>query len=288
MKLVNWTMDGREDFGVVTAGGPTDGFAIGGRGFDPALHSVDDVLRAGALGELRQWATGRQADVPLAGVKLREPVLAPRKVICIGINYIDHRSETGSDVQAYPPIFIRWPSTHVAHGEPVVVPSISDKFDYEGELAAVIGRPVYRETPEQAADAVAGWSVYNDATVRDYQLHTSQWTPGKNFPRSGGFGPWLVTCDEAGATDAMHLQTRVNGEVLQDADVSDLIFTVPQLIAYISAFTPLEPGDVIATGTPSGVGGFRNPTRYLRPGDVVEIEITGVGTLRHPVVAEPP
>jgi 2-keto-4-pentenoate hydratase/2-oxohepta-3-ene-1,7-dioic acid hydratase in catechol pathway len=286
MKLANWIVDGRADFGVVTAGGPTDGSAISGSGFDPALRSVDDVLRAGALDGLKKWATGRQADVALAGVTLREPVLAPRKVVCIGINYVDHRSETGFDAQTYPPIFIRWPSTHVAHEEPVVVPSISDKFDYEGELAAVIGRPVYRETPEQAADAVAGWSVYNDGTVRDYQLHTSQWTPGKNFPRSGGFGPWLVTCDEAGPTDAMHLQTRVNGETLQDADVSDLIFTVPQLISYISAFAPLEPGDVIATGTPSGVGGFRNPTRYLRPGDVLEVEITGVGTLRHPVVAE--
>ena len=288
MKLVNWTIDGRADFGVVTSGGPTDGYAISGSGFDPALHSVDDVLRANALDELGQWATGRQPNVALAGVTLREPVLAPQKVICIGINYLDHRNETGFGDQAYPSIFIRWPSTHVAHEDPVIIPAVSDKFDYEGELAAVIKRPVYRETAEQAADAVAGWSVYNDGTVRDYQVHTSQWTPGKNFPRTGGFGPWLVTGDEAGPTDAMHLQTRVNGEILQDAGVCDLIFKVPQLISYISAFTPLEPGDVIATGTPAGVGGYRDPQRYLRAGDVIEIEITGVGTLRQPVVAESP
>lgn len=275
MKLVNWTSGDQAGFGIVTEGGPADGYAISTTDFNPAFTSTDDVLRAGALYELRQWASGRGADVALAGVTLAPPVLAPGKVLCAGINYAPHRGETGFEVQEYPPVFIRFPATHVAHGQPIVIPSVTKAFDYEGELAAVIGRPVYRETPEQAADAVAGWSAYHDGTVRDYQVHTSQWTPGKNFPRTGGFGPWLVTSDEAGPAGAMHLQTRISGEVLQDADVSDLIFSVPELVSYISTFTPLEPGDVIATGTPGGVGAFREPKRYLRAGGLIEIEITG-------------
>jgi 2-keto-4-pentenoate hydratase/2-oxohepta-3-ene-1,7-dioic acid hydratase in catechol pathway len=286
VKLVNWTSNGQTGFGVVSEGGAHDGYAIDAARFDSALTSVDDVLRAGVLNELQQWATGRTANIALAGVNIAPPVLAPGKVLCVGVNYAPHRGETGFDVQEHPTIFIRLPSTHVAHGQPIVMPTITEEFDYEGELAAVIGRPVYRETPEQAADAIAGWSVYQDATVRDFQTHTSQWTPGKNFPHTGGFGPWLVTCDEAGPADAMHLQTRVNGEVLQDADVRDLIFDVPQLVSYISTFTPLEPGDVIATGTPGGVGAFREPKHYLRPGDLIEVEITGVGTLRSPVISE--
>jgi 2-keto-4-pentenoate hydratase/2-oxohepta-3-ene-1,7-dioic acid hydratase in catechol pathway len=286
VKLVNWTSGGRPGFGIVTEGTPADGYAISATGFSPAFTSTDDVLRAGALDELRAWASGRRANVALSGVTLAPPVLAPGKVLCAGVNYAPHRGETGFEVQEYPPVFIRFPATHVAYGQPIVIPSVTKAFDYEGELAAVIGRPVYRETPEQAADAVGGWSVYHDGTVRDYQMHTSQWTPGKNFPRTGGFGPWLVTGDEAGPAEAMHLQTRISGEILQDADVSDLIFGVPQLISYISTFAPLEPGDVIATGTPGGVGAFRDPKRYLRPGDLIEIEITGVGTLRHPVTGE--
>jgi len=167
-----------------------------------------------------------------------------------------------------------------------VIPSVARNLDFEGELAAVLGRDVHREDTASVRDAVAAWACYDDGSVRDWQFHSSQWFPGKNFPGTGGFGPWIVTADEVGDGSALELTTRVNGQVMQSAPVKDLIFDVPTLISYVSQFTPLHAGDLLITGTPGGVGAFREPPRWLKPGDVVEVEISRVGILRNPVTAE--
>jgi 2-keto-4-pentenoate hydratase/2-oxohepta-3-ene-1,7-dioic acid hydratase in catechol pathway len=286
MKIVSYRHDGQDSFGVVTDGGPGDGRAVDGRALDPALTSVLDVLRAGALPRLAKYARGRKPDVALAEVTLLPPVIGSAKVLCAGVNYAPHRDEASISQAEHPPLFIRFPDTHVAHGAPLVRPSVAKNFDFEGELLAVIGREVFRETPEQAADAVVAWSCYNDGSLRDWQFHTNQWTPGKNFPGTGGFGPWLVTADEVGPPAELELVTRVNDEVMQQASVSDLIFDVPALVSYISQFTALGAGDLLLTGTPGGVGAFRTPPVWLSAGDVVEVEISRVGVLRNEVVDE--
>jgi 2-keto-4-pentenoate hydratase/2-oxohepta-3-ene-1,7-dioic acid hydratase in catechol pathway len=286
MKIVSYRRDGRDGFGVVTEGDADSGRAVDASGMDPAVGSVLDVLRAGALARLAAYAADRQPDVALSEVTLLPPVIGSEKVLCAGVNYAPHRDEASIAAAEYPTIFTRFADTHVAHAAPLVRPTVGKNFDFEGELLAVIGREVSRETAEQAADAVAAWSVYNDGSLREWQFHTNQWTPGKNFPGTGGFGPWLVTADEVGPVAELELTTRVSGEVMQHASVADLIFDVPALVSYLSQFTVLRPGDLLLTGTPGGVGAFRQPPRWLVPGDVVEIEITRVGTLRNEVVDE--
>jgi 2-keto-4-pentenoate hydratase/2-oxohepta-3-ene-1,7-dioic acid hydratase in catechol pathway len=287
MKIVSYRRGDAEGFAVVTDGGPEDGRAVDATAMDPQLRTVLDVLRAGALPRLAQWAQGREADVDLAGVTLLPPVTGSAKVLCAGVNYAPHRDEAQLEQAENPTIFTRFADTHVAHGAPLVRPAVGKNLDFEGELLAVIGRPVHRETPQQAADAVAAWSCYNDGSLRDWQFHTNQWTPGKNFPGTGGFGPWLVTADEVGPVGELELTTRLNGEVMQQASLRDLIFGVPELVSYISQFTPLGPGDLLLTGTPGGVGAFREPPLWLSPGDVVTVTIPRVGELRNGVVEEP-
>ena len=192
----------------------------------------------------------------------------------------------GNRPPAYPAVFTRWPDTLVAHGAPLVRPKDTERFDYEGELAVVIGRGGRAIGRDRALDHVAGYSIFNDASVRDWQRHGGQFTPGKNFPGSGGFGPALVTPDEIDDLGAQRVQTRLNGTLMQDQPVADLIFDVPWLVEYLSAFTTLSPGDVIITGTPGGVGDGRDPPVYLQPGDTVEVSIGAIGTLHNPVVAE--
>lgn len=286
MKIISYHIDGRDGFGVVTAGGPDDGRAVDCIGMDPDLSTVLDVLRAGALPALARYAAGRDADVDLSMVTLLPPVIGSAKVLCAGVNYAPHRDEAQAAQAQYPPIFSRFADTHVAHGAPLVRPSVAKNFDFEGELLAVIGRDVYRESPEQSGDAVAAWSCYNDGSLRDWQSHTGQWLPGKNFPATGGFGPWIVTADEVGDIAEHELTTRLGGEVVQHASFRDLIFDVPSLVSYISQFTPLRAGDLILTGTPGGVGAFREPPLWLSAGDVVTVEISGVGVLRNPVAEE--
>jgi 2-keto-4-pentenoate hydratase/2-oxohepta-3-ene-1,7-dioic acid hydratase in catechol pathway len=206
----------------------------------------------------------------------------------VGINYLEHIHEMGREKPDYPTLFTRFPDTLVGHGEDIVRPRVSTQFDYEGELAIVIGRPARYVTAARALDHVAGYTCFLDGSVRDWQRHTTQFTPGKNFPATGGCGPWLVTSDEIPDPAALRLTTRVNGEVLQQAPVSDLCFGVPRIIEYCSSFSTLHPGDIIATGTPSGVGFARTPPRWLKPGDSVEVEISGIGILRHQVVDEAP
>ena len=203
----------------------------------------------------------------------------PSKILCVGLNYEDHRAETKRPESKYPTIFTRFAESQIGHDQPLICPKDSERFDYEGELAIVIGKGGRDISEEKALDHVAGYSCYNDGSIRDWQRHTSQFTPGKNFPLTGPFGPYLVTSDEVGDYTKLPIETRLNGEVMQKAKLSDLIFPIPRLINYISTFTPLTIGDVIVTGTPGGVGDRRDPPVYMKPGDVVEVDIGKVGIL---------
>ncbi|MGB5439157.1 MAG: fumarylacetoacetate hydrolase family protein, partial [Gammaproteobacteria bacterium] len=204
---------------------------------------------------------------------------------CIGLNYESHRKETGRDRSAHPVVFTRFADTQVGHRQPLGVPRVSGQLDYEGELAVVIGRGGRAIDKASAMQHVAGYSCYNDASVRDWQSHTSQFTPGKNFPQTGSLGPYLVTADEIDDVHNLSIRTRLNGEVMQDSNTCRLIFDIPAIIEYISAFTSLSAGDVIATGTPGGVGFTREPQIYLKPGDEVVVDIEKVGSLVNPVIA---
>ena len=208
---------------------------------------------------------------------------AAAKLLCVGINYMPHIKEMGRERPERPVLFVRFGDSIVGHGQPLLKPRESEQFDYEGELAVVIGKRARRVSRERALDYVAGYSCFNDGSVRDYQRHSPQFTPGKNFHASGAFGPWLVTADEIPDPRKLTLTTRLNGAVMQHESVGELCFDVPQLIEYCSTWTQLEPGDVIVTGTPGGVGAGRKPPVWMKPGDTVEVEISGIGTLRNPV-----
>lgn len=220
------------------------------------------------------------------GLRFVPVIPNPTRIICVGINYLEHIHEMGREKPDYPTLFTRYPDSLVGHGEAIVRPRISTQFDYEGELALVIGKAARYVSAANALEHVAGYTCLLDGSVRDWQRHTTQFTPGKNFPATGGCGPWLVTTDEIPDPAALRLETRVNGEVLQAAPVSDLCFGVPRIVEYCSSFCTLNPGDIIATGTPSGVGFARTPPRWLKPGDTVEVEVSGIGILRHRVVDE--
>lgn len=229
-------------------------------------------------------ATQSSAPVAMSDVTLLSPVPNPDKIICIGLNYMTHIKETGRDKPAKPSIFTRYPSSVVGHEQPLIRPEASDWFDFEGELAVIIGKPGRNIAPQDAMSHVGGYSCFNDGSIRDYQRHTSQFWAGKNFDDSGSMGPWLVTADELTAPDAQTMETRLNGEVVQSTPIADLAFNISELIAYLSIVTKLLPGDVIATGTPSGVGFFRDPKLFMKPGDRVEVEISGIGTLANPII----
>jgi 2-keto-4-pentenoate hydratase/2-oxohepta-3-ene-1,7-dioic acid hydratase in catechol pathway len=222
--------------------------------------------------------------IDLDAVRLLPPVPTPPKILCVGLNYDDHLEESGLKKPSYPEIFGRFATSLIAHREPIRRPHESIALDYEAELAVVIGKPGRRIAQEQALDYVAGYSLFNDATVRDFQLRTPQWTMGKNFDGTGSFGPWLVTPDAVppGAS-GLRIQGRLNGRVMQDARTDRLIFSVPALIAMSSVAMTLERGDVIITGTPGGVGAARKPPVYMLPGDIFEVEIEGLGVLTNPV-----
>ena len=202
----------------------------------------------------------------------------------MGVNYHEHRLEVGREPTERPTIFTRTPQSQVGHGVGFAVPAVSANLDYEAEIAIVIGKGGRNITPAAAMEHVAGYSCYNDATIRDWQRHTTQWIPGKNFEGLGSFGPWLVTPDEMPPLADVSVTARLNGQVMQHAAATDMIFSIPEIIAYISAFTTLLPGDVIATGTPGGVGAKRTPPVWMKPGDTVEVEVTGVGILSNGIV----
>ncbi|MET4691813.1 fumarylacetoacetate hydrolase family protein [Sinorhizobium fredii] len=216
----------------------------------------------------------------------RSPVHAPQKIVCVGLNYHGHMTETGRQPVTHPTLFSRWSDSHVGHGEQLILPSVSTKFDYEGELAVVVGRSGRHISKTEAMTYVAGYSCYNDGSIRDWQKHTSQFLPGKNFEASGAFGPWLVAGHAVPDYRELRLTTRLNGRVVQDASLGDLIFDIPTLIEYVSSFTTLNPGDVLVTGTPDGVGAFRDPQLWMGAGDTVEVEISGIGMLSNKILAE--
>jgi len=281
VRLASFIAAGQQRFGIVTATGLVDlTERLDAPGLRAALgHGVDRLSRfAGASSD---WSPGDVTWLP--------PITDPVHVIGIGLNTRSHFEETAElmgrtpgDFPKYPRLFMRSPLSQVGHGQPVVIPEVSDQLDYEGEIALIIGRPCRGVTVGESAQYVAGYSCYNEGSVRDFQMHSNQVTAGKNFVASGAFGPWIVTADEVPDPSRLTLQTRVNGEVRQQLEMSDLIFTFGELIAYISQIYELRPGDTIVTGSPAGIGALSR--NWLRAGDRVEIEIPAVGTLSNPVV----
>ena len=273
---------GRTGFGALVGGGivPLSGrLGRGGR-------SLRGVIAADRLGEAAELAAGRGAEFAVSDVTLLPPIPDPEKILCVGVNYERHRQETNRAPSGYPTIFTRFADTLVGHGAAIVKPAVSDSLDFEGELALVIGRGG-RNIPEECAfEHVAGYAPFMDGSVRDFQRHTGQFTPGKNFPATGGFGPALVTPETVGDVTALPIVTRVNGSVMQEATLADLVFSIPRVIAYVSTFTALAPGDVIATGTPGGVGERRDPPVFLADGDVVDVDVGAAGRLRNVIRAE--
>lgn len=266
--------------------GLTDGKTVIDLGIRSGLCLKGALLR-GQLTELGARYANAPADYRIDEVGFLPVVPLPGKIICVGLNYLEHRREGGHAEEASaPPLFTRYPQSQVGHLQPMVIPQESDALDFEAEIAVVIGAAGRRIKRENAMAHIAGISAYNDGSVRDWQLATSQWTPGKNFPATGGFGPWLVTPDETSLEKPLRLICRLNGEEMQNASTDLMMFDVPSQIAHISTFVTLEPGDVIVTGTPGGVGHRRDPKLYMKHGDMVEIEVEGVGVLRNPVVKE--
>jgi len=281
MKLVSFTMSGGSSWGVATGTGVIDmGRRLGGR--YPSLRAL---LTADAIPAAAEAARTAKPDHALSEIALLPPIPDPDKIICLGNNYRAHVLEGGNKIPEHPQLFIRLANSLVGHGAPIIVPKISHELDYEVELAVVIGRGGRHIPKARALAHVAGYTCFHDASVRDIQL-THSLDAGKNFIGTGPCGPWLVTRDEIADPAKLDLKTRLNGKELQNGNSSDLIFDIPTLIAYISSFTPLVPGDIISTGTPQGVGFTRKPPIWLKPGDVVEIEVEGIGVLRNPVVAE--
>ena len=280
MKLASCTMQGRTTYGVVVNNDlqiPSDEFLK----HHPDLKSV---LAAGATQELLA-AVGER--VALDKLSFEPPVTHPEKILAVGMNYMVHIKEMGREPPDYPAVFIRYPDSLVGHGQLLVRPRVSEQYDYEGELAVIIGKPARYVDAAEALSYVAGYTCLNDGSIRDFQRHGSQFTPGKNFPCSGACGPWMVTADEIPDPSVLELTTRLNGAVVQQSPISDMRFSVPDIIAYCSTFTTLQPGDIITTGTPGGVGAGRSPQVWLRQGDRVSVEINGIGVLKNEVADEP-
>lgn len=248
--------------------------------------SLDEILRQGTLAEAGKALLAGDV-VDLGKVSILPPISKASKILCVGLNYVDHAAEGGMKVPDYPTVFARFNSSLIGHGAPLVCPKVSEQFDYEGEMVAVIGKGGRAISEADALSHVAGYSVFNDGSVRDYQLRTPQWTIGKNFDGTGAFGPAFVTADELPPGAAgLRIQTRLNGRVLQNASTDDLVFSVARLVSLISAAMTLEAGDVIVTGTPAGVGLGHKPPIFMKQGDVCEIEIEKIGLLSNPVVKE--
>jgi 2-keto-4-pentenoate hydratase/2-oxohepta-3-ene-1,7-dioic acid hydratase in catechol pathway len=278
VKLVSFRRVLEESWGVIGSQGIVD---LKERSGFPTLRAA---LAGGAVDRLVD-NVGSNADHALADVELLPPIPRPDKIICIGLNYAAHAAEAGLEIPQYPLVFLRLSSTLVGHDSPLVRPKLSLELDYEGELAVVIGKPGRHIARGQALDHVAGYACFNDVSVRDFQIKHS-FSVGKNFPATGGFGPWLMRRRESPNPSDLTVVTRINGVEVQRGATSDMIVDVSSLISYVSGFTALVPGDVIATGTPAGVGFGRKPQLWLKPGDIVEVDIAGIGLLRNPVVDE--
>ena len=281
MKFASFKINGAPSWGLIGGNEVVDlGAAVRDR-----FPDLKSAIAADALTEVAKAST-KAAQYPLAKLTWLPVIPNPDKILCIGLNYENHRKETGRDEVENPTVFGRFANSQTGHLANIIRPRVSTHLDYEGELALIIGKPGRYISRKDAWGHIAGYACYNEGSVRDYQRHTSQFTPGKNFPDTGAFGPWMVTPDEAGDLGPLRLQTRLNGEVMQDTTISQMIFDIPRQIEYCSAFTRLEPGDVIVTGTPGGVGSRRTPPVWMKPGDVVEVEIDRIGLLRNVVADE--
>ncbi|MDP6080067.1 MAG: fumarylacetoacetate hydrolase family protein [Arenicellales bacterium] len=281
MKLLSFFRLDRPGFGAVVDDGIID---LTGR-LPGQPHSLRTAIAEGQLASAMAYVDGRVPELSTADVIFLPPITDPAKILCIGLNYAKHQAETGRPDVDHPTIFTRFADSQVGHLQPMIKPDQSVRFDYEAELAVVIGQGGRFISEDDALSHVAGYACYNDGSIRDWQRHTSQFTPGKNFPGTGAFGPYMVTPDEVGDYRKLPIESRLNGEVMQKATLADLIFPIPRLISYISEFTALSPGDVIVTGTPGGVGDRREPPVYLTPGDVIEVDIGIVGTLVNPITS---
>jgi 2-keto-4-pentenoate hydratase/2-oxohepta-3-ene-1,7-dioic acid hydratase in catechol pathway len=279
MKLVSFRHVGKETFGIVDGASVID---LGNRGLGSNLR---EFVANGHLAKALEVPSDAQR-VALDAVEFLPVITDPQKILCVGINYLSHVKETGRDVPKYPMIFTRFADSQTGHRQAIVRPNASQKLDFEGELAVVIAKKARHVKASDAFEYVGGYACYNDGSVRDWQKHSIQFIPGKNFPSTGGFGPWLVTKDEVGDPSQLSLTTRLNGQVVQEARTDDLIFSIPQLLEYCTTFTELNPGDVIITGTTGGVGAFREPPLWMQPGDVVEVEISKIGTLVNHITQE--
>lgn len=282
MAFITFKAEDRVSYGVVREDGVFDlGRRIGT--IVPDLKSYLAARGLGSLGnlpkpEVTDYATGEFTYAPV--------IPNPTKILCVGLNYDEHRRETGRAESKYPTIFTRFADTLIGHNTPLLLPVNSSDLDYEGELAVIIGKSAFRVSEDEALNFIGGYSVFNDTTLRDWQRHTHQFTPGKNFPNTGALGPVLVIPGEAGPLGGKRIETKVNGITMQSAKLGDMIFSVSRIIAYLSSFTRLSPGDVIATGTPGGVGFKREPPVFLRQGDRVDVTVEGIGALVNTVESE--
>ena len=284
MKFVSFERDGRASWGAVAGEGVVD---LGAR--FPQLPDLRSAIAADRLDETGNAAAGSDADIALADLNYLPTIPNPQKIICIGVNYANRNAEykDGSEQPGYPSVFMRSRESLTGHDEPILDPPESDQLDYEGEIVLVIGRGGHRIAEQDAHEYIGGMTVMNEGSVRDWLRHAKfNVTQGKNFTRSGALGPWLVTPDECDPMTNLRVRTRVNGEPRQDDVTDNLMFPFRYLVSYLSTFYTLQPGDIIATGTPNGAGARFDPPRYLRAGDVVEVEVDGVGRLRNVVEAE--
>jgi len=285
VKLVSFTRGGRPSYGALAGGGVVE---LGGR-LRHECPSLRQLLERGALRSAAEIAASSPPDHALEEIVFLPPIPAPEKIICVGVNYRERNEEyrDGSERPRYPSIFMRAPDSLVGHRAALLRPPESAQLDYEGEIAVVIGKGGRRIPRSEALGHVAGLACMNEGTIRDWLRHAKfNVTPGKNFDRSGSIGPWMVTPDELDGFASIRITTRVNGETRQDDTTANMLFSIPDLIGYISTFTTLKPGDVIATGTPTGAGARSDPPRFLTPGDFVEVEVAGVGVLLNTVADE--
>jgi 2-keto-4-pentenoate hydratase/2-oxohepta-3-ene-1,7-dioic acid hydratase in catechol pathway len=279
MKLASYMQADAACYGSVVGDGIIDlSRRIGAR-----YRDIRTLLAQGGLGAAREASAGQAPDLKLAEVRLLPVIPNPGKIFCIGLNYEDHRKEGKHQKTEAPAVFVRFAESQVGHDQPMLRPRESHKFDFEGEIALIIGKSGRRITEQAAWDYVAGYSCYNDGSVRDWQHATTQWTAGKNFAATGSFGPWMVTADEIRPGSTLTLVTRLNGAEMQRSTTEFLIHSIPRLISYLSTWVPLAPGDVIVSGTPGGVGARREPPVWMKPGDVVEVEVDKVGVLRNTI-----
>ena len=287
MKLLSFIHQGRETWGALVS---ADAIVDLGKAL-PQYSTLTDYIASGAYLNAKQDVANKTADVKLADITFLPVIPKPEKIVCAVRNYMDHHQEVLAagmhrELSEEPPIFLRVWRSQVAHGQPIICPKVSGSLDWEGELAVIIGKEGRNIAEADAFDHVAGYSCYNDGSIREWQFHAKQIASGKNFESTGGFGPWMVTADEIAPNQELKLITRLNGEVVQSSHTGHMIFSIAKLISYASTIFTLVPGDVIATGTPAGVGWSRKPAWFMKPGDVCEVEIEGIGTLVNPIAAQ--